>query len=207
MQVSKLLLAVSMITLSALAGGVAAATCQPGYFLAYRYPSLSSDQDTYCQECECGGQLCRDFTGCSSCPFDEFKLLKDKSYPTRSFNRCIKCNNCLFSSSCVDQIGCTSCKSSYSSYTRTFPGTSSSYNDCQYTGGSTEVVATTSLVAFFLCILPIIVVVLIVVCIVKCIKGNRVGYAGNGGYQNSSISIAHPVLSTPIYTQPAPIYS
>lgn len=135
-----------------------------------------------------------------------FKLYKDKSAPTRTFSRCVKCNGCYLSSYCVNQTGCTRCDSGYSQVTKYFPGSGNNYLDCQYNGGSSSE-GGAAFAAFVLCMLPIVIVVLIVMCIVKCVKANRTIYVGNGAYQQPSISIAQPVLSTPIYSQPAPIYT
>ena len=110
-----------------------------------------------------------------------FKLYKDKSYPSRSFSRCVKCNNCFMSSYCVDQTGCTKCDSNYTQITKFFPGSGNNYLDCQYSGSSSGD-SGAAFAAFILCMLPIVIVILIVMCIVKCVKANRTIYVGNGAY-------------------------
>jgi len=204
MWISRVSLVVSIITLSALSSTVFSASCQSGYFLAYRNPSISGDTETYCQECECGGNYCQDYTGCSVCPMYYFKLRKDSSYPSRSFNRCVKCNNCYLGSYCVDQTGCTRCESGYSQITKMFPGSGNTYKDCQYNGGRSSSTPVDIGKIFFI----IIVIVVIFACISRCAKANRTIYTSNGAYnQQPSISYSQPVMATPIYTQPVPVYT
>jgi hypothetical protein len=76
--------------------------------------------------------------------------------------------------------------------------------DCQYNGGSSS----TSSVNIGPIVFIIIVIVVIIACISHCSKVNRTIYTSNGAYnQQPSITISQPVMATPIYAQPVPVYT